>query len=180
MKKIIFWVISGFLLCNCQANNSNSNHSGVNGQEKTASNKLVVLAPKLTKSTIIYEIKKACEPIIDRIDSSLSKLKKVEKKLTIYAVPHTPVTIWYSEIDQPVKIECAVTDDSGVFTNTFKFYFLDGHLWYSDQIFARYLFDVDKLQFWMDENWKINDIPTVDFNNREASIKGIIAELLSK
>jgi hypothetical protein len=120
-----------------------------------------------------------CEPIVNEINNSLEDLRKIEKKTSFYGVENSPVSIWYSSTNVPVKIECAVTNDSGVFSGVFQFYFIDGQLWYSDQIFARYLFSADTMQFWLDENWNDNKIPYSELKIRSNEIKEIIGKILT-
>jgi hypothetical protein len=145
----------------------------------TAQNNLIKTIPKFTKTTKSYEIKQTCESIVIAIDKALPELKKIEKKLLYDNVSKTPVTIWYSNNNVPVKIECAVTDDSGAFTDKVKYYFINGQFFYSDQIFARYIFDSNKLIFWMDENWNINEIPLNNFKDREMFLNSEVKRLLS-
>jgi len=143
--------------------------------------KLIITAPNISNTTNSNEIRQTCESVIAGINDSLPKLKKVEKKLTYQQVPNTPVTIWYSDTNLPVKIECAVTDDSGDFKgDLIQFYFINGQFWYSDQIFARYLFDSNKLKYWMDENWNINEIPADIFKERESILKSDVEKFLFK
>jgi|GEM_PF-2531657 len=178
---IVYGVFLGFLLIGCQTHISNSKKPEVKEQEKPETPDLINTAPHFTYTTDPNEIRQACESVISMINRALPELKKVEKKVMFEGVPNTPITIWYSDTDLPVKIECAVTDDSGGFKGDFiQYYFINGQLWYSDHYFARYLFDSDKLQFWMDENWRINEIPAKDFKDREMILKSDVENFLSK
>jgi hypothetical protein len=179
MKKVIFfYVFFGILLIGCHTKNSDLKKSKIKEQERSESIELIKTVPKFTSTTNSNEIRQTCESVITMINDALPKLKKAEKKLTYQQVPNTPVTIWYSNNNLPVKIECAVTDDSGKFTDKIQFYFINGQFWYSDQIFARYIFDSDKLIFWMDENWRINKIPAGNFKERESTLKSDVAKFL--
>jgi hypothetical protein len=153
--------------------------SKIKKEERSGSIELMNTPPKFTSSSNSSEIKKVCLSIITLINNELPALRKVEKKIRYENVDNTPVTIWYSKNNLPVKIDCAVTDDSGKFTDIISFYFINGRLWYSDQIFARYIFDSNKLKYWMDENWNINEIPVKDFTDREMLLKSDIKKLLS-
>lgn len=78
----------------------------------------------------------------------------------------------------PVKIEHAVNDDSGEFRGTFQYYFIAGQLWYSDQVYARYIFDSNHLLYWLDEQWRINEMPANNFKDREMLLKTNTEKLL--
>lgn len=175
---IVYYLFMGFLFIGCQSKNSNSKKPEILEQEKSKSIELIKTAPKFTDTTNSNEIKQVCDSVISMVDNSLPKLKKVEKKLTIYKTPNTPVTIWYSDSNLPVKIEHAVTDDSREFSGKFQYYFINGQFWYSDQIFAKYIFDSGKLIYWMDEHWRINEISANNFKDRETSIKSVVEKLL--
>lgn len=182
-KRIIPYFLSfGLFLVGCQTKSDstkvNKIYSDTCSHVESAETVNTSLASTLTSGTT--DIRLICEPIIANIDSSLPNLTKIEKQSNVYDVPNTPVSIWYSNDKLPVKIECGVTDDGGEFTGVFKFYFIKGQLWYSDQIFARYLFESDKLKYWMDEDWNKNKIPTNDFLNRERQIKKNVEIMLTK
>jgi hypothetical protein len=164
----------------CQPDKNNSEPQLEVKNEDSKSIDLGVTMPLLTNNSNSEEIRNKCESTISIIDNSLSKLEKFETKLTFNNVADTPVTIWYANSNMPVKIEHSVTDDFGKFTDKFHYYFIDGQLWYSNQIFARYIFNSGKLLFWMDENWGINNIPSNDFKNREIVIKSNVEQLLAE
>ena len=73
--------------------------------------------PVFSGSSAPHEFESGVQRIVNEIEKSLSDLNLIEKKLTM-------------------------TDDSGQITASFKYYFVNGDLWYSDQIFAKYIFDV--------------------------------------
>ena len=179
-RAIIYSLFLGFLFLGCQIKNSNSKERETLKQEKSISVEWINTTPKFTNKANSYEIRQVCDSVISMIDNSLSNLKKVEKKLTIYKIPNTPITIWYSDSNLPVKIEHAVTNDAGEFSGKFQYYFISGRFWYSDQIFAKYLFDSGKLIFWMDEHWRINEISENNFKDREAIIKSVVEKLLTE
>lgn len=178
MKKMWYSLFLSFLvISSCQKKYTNLKQTRSIEQEKSESIELIKKVPEFTDTTKSYAIRRTCESIVNTIDEALPKLKKIEKKKIYDNIPNTPITIWYSD-DLPVKIECAVTDDSGAFTDKVKFYFIKGQLWYSDQIFARYIFSSNKLIFWMDENWNINDISSKDFKDCEMHLKSEVKMLL--
>jgi hypothetical protein len=95
----------------------------------------------------------------------------------VHDIPNTPVKMWYTDRKEPVKIEYGVVDDSGNFSGIFKLYFINGNLWYADQIYAKYLFKSGKLQFWLDEGWNINEVCESDFLNRQKQLVEVAALL---
>ena len=173
-------LIFGMLLTGCLNRNGNTIIPGKVEQKISESIELINTFPRINNTTNSNEIRQTCDSIILIIDRNLPKLKKMEKKITIYNTPNTPVTIWYSDSNLPVKIEHAVTDDSGEFSGKFQYYFIAGQFWYSNQIFARFIFDNNKLIYWLDKHWRINEIPANDFKNREMTIKADIEKLLNE
>lgn len=167
------------LLVGCN-NQNKSTTTDKADQNKSKSTELVDAFPKFSNTTTSNQIRETCDSIILKIDTALSELKKIEKEATIYGIPNTPVTIWYSDSNTPVKIEHSVANDSGKFTDKFQYYFIKGQLWYSDQIFAKYVFENDNLKYWLDENWRINEIPQNNFKEREKAIKNNISKLLNE
>lgn len=181
MKNLFFCsFIFLIILTGCASRNANTTTHKTIEQKKAESAALDITFPKFNNTTNSTEIKQTCDCIILKIDSALSKLRKVEKKMTLYDKPNTPVTIWYSDTNVPVKIVHAVTNDSGKFTDQFHYYFIAGQFWYSNQLFARYIFDNDNLQYWLDENWNINEISATDFKNREMFLQNTIKKILAK
>jgi hypothetical protein len=179
MQKIfIYQIILSLALFGCQSSQEKAKESDLFEKDKFDPKELI--APRFESTTDSNTIRASCEPIINEIDISLSELQKIEKKTSFYGVDNTPVSIWYSSSNVPVKIECAVTNDSGVFSGVFQFYFIDGQLWYSDQIFARYLFSADSLQFWLDENWKNNNVPDSELKVRENVIREEIWRVIAE
>lgn len=176
-KKFIYQIILGLALLGCQSSEEKAITSDLLENDKPVSKELN--PPKFESTFTSNEIRENCEPIVNEINNSLEDLRKIEKKTSFYGVENTPVSIWYSNTNVPVKIECAVTNDSGVFSGVFQFYFIDGQLWYSDQIFARYLFSADTLQFWLDENWNDNKIPYSELKIRSNEIKETIGKILT-
>ena len=150
---------------------------------KTETNKnkpvLEINLPKINGSSGINDVVSAYKSQIGKVESALSKLQKKEIKTTLFNTPNTPVTIWYSD-NKPVKITYGVTDDSGAFDGVFTYYLKDGKLWFSDQIFAKYIFQDNKLKYWLDENWNENDIPAKDFKDREKSVLNNVNTLLGQ
>lgn len=176
-KKLIYQIIFSLALLGCQSSQEKAISSDLSVIDKSGSKELK--PPKFESTFTSNEIRENCEPIVNEINNSLADLRKIEKKTSFYGVENTPVSIWYSNTNVPVKIECAVPNDSGIFTGAFQFYFIDGKLWYSDQIFAKYLFSADTLQFWLDENWNDNKIPYSELNIRGNEIKDIIGKILT-
>jgi len=172
---LIFWI----LLAGCINRNRSTIIPEKVEQKKSKSIELINSFPKFDKTTNSNEIRQTCDSIMTIIDRALPELKKVEKKITIFDMPNTPVTIWYSDSNLPVKMEHAVADESREFTGKFQYYFIAGHFWYSYQIFARYIFDNNKLIYWLDEHWRINEIPAVNFQDREMTLKTDIEKLLN-
>jgi len=99
--------------------------------------------------------------------------------LTLNEIQNTPVDIWYQN-GIPIKIEHGVTDDSGEFSGKFTYYLNQGKIWYSEQIYARYLFENDALKYWMDEGWNINEIPSEDMKTRGDDLTRIISFLVDE
>jgi len=135
--------------------------------------------PEIVLDSNPLELKKSVEKVIEIIDQSQSKLKKKELIITLSNISNTPLTIWYYN-KIPLKIVHGVADDSGKIDGQFKYYLKNGKLWYSDQIFARYLFQDEKLMYWMDEQWNINDIPLKSFSNRENQLIETVKILIAK
>jgi hypothetical protein len=171
---LLFGIISiGVLNSNC-----NSRTTEVLEQEISGSKALTETFPEINQMANSDEIRSISESVITEIDKALPELKKVEKKLTLFEIPETPVTIWYSDSDLPVKIEHGVANDSGEFSGKFQYYFIKGQLWYSDQIYARYLFESDHLIRWMDENWRESEDNPKYLKDREGVIKSNVDKLL--
>ncbi|MBS3737988.1 hypothetical protein [Mesohalobacter halotolerans] len=181
MKNIFIYALISFsVVVSCNKTNKGKSTTESDNQNKSKTNELVDIFPKFSNTTSSNTIRKTSDSIVKKINATLSELKKEEKKITIYGTPNTPVTVWYSNSNVPVKIEHAVVNDSGVFNGKFEYYFIGGKLWYSNQIFARYIFDKNNLKYWLDENWKINDIPENNFKEREKTIKKNTNKLLQK
>jgi hypothetical protein len=142
-------------------------------------NILQIEFPKIISNMDQSDLKNKIENVVSKIDKSLPDLEKKSKLVTLNKIQNTPVTIWYS-YNKPIKIEHGVTDDAGKFTGVFTYYLNQEKVWFSNQIFAKYLFQDDKLKYWMNEEWSINDIPANDFKDQEKRITGIVNYLISE
>jgi hypothetical protein len=179
MKRINVAFLFGVFTMGVLNSNCNSRTAEVLDQEITESIVLTEIFPEINHTANSDEIRSISESVITEIDKALPNLKKVEKKLTFFDIAETPITIWYSDSDLPVKIEHSVTNDSGEFSGKFQYYFIKGQLWYSDQIFARYLFDSDHLIRWMDENWRESEDNPQALKAREEVIMSNVGKLLN-
>ena len=145
-------------------------------QNKTsASIEFPIIETNLTPS----ERKNKIEGVLGKINERLPEFEKKSKSLTLNEVQNTPVDIWYQN-GIPIKIEHGVTDDSGEFSGKFTYYLNQGKIWYSEQIYARYLFENDALKYWMDEGWNINEIPSEDMKTRGDDLTRIISYLVDE
>lgn len=180
MKNLfVYSLVFLILLTGCSNRDKYTKTNEKEEQKKSDSTAIIKTFPKLDQMSNSKSIKQTCDSIVLIIDNILPKLKKVEKKTTLYNTPNTPVKIWYSDSDLPVKIEHAVTNDSGKFAGKFQYYFINGQIWYSNQIYARYIFDDMQLILWLDENWRINKIPDNNFKDREITLKTNIEKFLN-
>jgi len=137
------------------------------------------VSPVYEEGLASNQLKSRTASLVNRIEKSLEGQDARELLLPgNFNSNDIPVRIWRSKDGDPVKIALAVANDGGEFTNEFKFYFLDGQLFYSDQLFARYIFDEENLLYWLDENWNINDIPEEFFNNRNEYIRQTVSKIL--
>ena len=145
-------------------------------QNKTrASIEFPIIETHLTPS----ERKNKIEGVLGKINERLPEFEKKSKSLTLNEIQNTPVDIWYQN-GIPIKIEHGVTDDSGEFSGKFTYYLSQGKIWYSEQIYARYLFENDALKYWMDEGWNINEIPSEDMKTRGDDLTRIISYLVDE
>ena len=145
-------------------------------QNKTrASIGFPIIETNLTPS----ERKNKIEGVLGKINERLPEFEKKSKSLTLNDIKNTPVVIWYQN-GIPIKIEHGVTDDLGEFSGKFIYYLNQGKIWYSEQIYARYLFENDALKYWMDEEWNINEIPSEDMKTREDDLTKIISYLVDE
>jgi hypothetical protein len=145
-------------------------------QNKTrASIEFPIIETNLTPS----ERKNKIEGVLGKINERLPEFEKKSKSLTLNEIQNTPVDIWYQN-GIPIKIEHGVTDDSGEFSGKFTYYLNQGKIWYSEQIYARYLFENDALKYWMDEGWNINEIPSEDMKTRGDDLTRIISYLVDE
>ena len=137
--------------------------------------------PVFSKTSTRQDFKNGTEKLVNEIEKSLDGVKPLEKKLTIFNHQNTPVKIWFSENSrQPIKIEQGEAKDSGEYTGLSSYYFIDGDLWYSGQPFAQYIFESEKLMYWLDENWNINQIPEEDLKSREEVLNENVALMLNE
>jgi len=135
--------------------------------------------PVFSTTTTTAAFENGVGELVKEIEKSLQGVKPVEKMLTIFDKPNTPVKIWFSEKDQKaIKIEQGEANDSGQFTGTSSYFFVNGDLWFSDQPFAKFIFESDKLKYWLDENWNINQIPEENIKSREENIKQNLVRIL--
>lgn len=181
MKKQIFLLLifSSLTIIGCK-NKDKEQIKETNEQTKVKNQfSLNLQYPEIDSASSPLEIKKSVENVIETIDQSQSELKKKEMIITLYNISNTPLTIWYSN-NIPIKIVHGVTNDSGKFDGQFKYYLKNGKLWYSDQIFAKYLFQDEKLKYWMNELWNINDIPVKSFTDRENQLLETVKSIITK
>lgn len=135
--------------------------------------------PDISTTTNATGIKSSVEKVTHKINQSLSKLKKKKTTIDLNNIANTPLTIWYSN-NTPIKVTHGVGDDSGKIDGEFSYYLKNGKIWYSEQIFARYLFDNNKLKYWMDEQWNINDYPANDITDRQNQLIKTLNHLIEK
>ncbi|MFO7703189.1 MAG: hypothetical protein R6V37_09415 [Psychroflexus maritimus] len=177
-REIICSLILLLLLLGCI--NSNQSKPITINEEQKKSDSVSITWPKLSPRASSEEIRITCDSVTTKINKTLPKLKKIEKKITLYNVPNTPVSIWYSKANLPVKIEHAVANESKEFTGKFHYYFINGNLWYSNQIYAKYIFENNQLSFWLNEHWNINEVTEKNYKDREKNLQKDIAKLLTK
>lgn len=179
MKNILLKTLICFtILLGCNNSKKNETITDNDNQKTSKPIEVVDTFPKFSNTPTSDKIRQTSDSIVKKIDATIPKMTKEEKKIKIYGTPNTPVTIWYSNSNTPVKIVHSVANESGEFKDKFQYYFIDGKLWYSDQVFARYIFDNTNLKYWLDENWRINDIPENNFKEREKTIEENINKLL--
>lgn len=146
-------------------------NSSKENQEEAVKNVLGLTYPEFSATPTPEEFKEKITPIVDVINDEISDLIPVEKKLILTnEKSETPVTVWFANDSKPVKIKMGVADDSGAFTNSFEYYFIDGKVFFVDAKTTKYVFRNDYLKFWLDENYTINTIKEVDFNAKEKNI----------
>ena len=134
---------------------------------------------KISTTTDIKDIEAAYKLQIKKVEAALPNLEKKQKKVTLFNISNTPITIWYAD-KKPVKIERGVTGDDGSFDGVFQYYLKDGKLWFSDQIFAKYVFQNNELKYWLDENWNVNAIPEKDFKGAEKRIIEVVDSMIDQ
>jgi len=135
--------------------------------------------PKINTTTNIKDVENTYKLQIKKTEAALHKLEKKQKKVTLIDIPNTPISIWYAN-KKPVKIECGVTGDTGDFDGVFQYYLKDGKVWFTDQIFAKYVFQDNELKYWLDENWNVNEIPEKDFKDAEKRIIRIVDTMIDQ
>ncbi len=169
-----------FSMISCQPSSQESvNTTEVTEKVDQNAFSLEIEKPVLSSSLTPDQINSEVNIVVGKIDNSLDKLRLVETKMTLDQVENTPVKVWYSN-EQAYKIEYGVSDDSGEFTDVFQLYFINGKVWFSNQIYAKYVFDEDRLQFWLDPNWNMNQIDKKDFIARGEQIKNTVSSILSQ
>lgn len=188
MRKVsgLLLIMSMFLILltvsNCKKTERNTKTEAKENSKEVAKNTETVLKfelPKISPTTNVKDIEPAYKAQINKVEAALPGLKKKEIKTTLNNVPNTPLRIWYDH-NGPVKIEYGVADDSGTIDGVFQYYLNDGKLWYADQIFAKYIFQDNKLKYWLDENWNVNEIPQNDFNKAEEMMLKDVESLIDQ
>ena len=160
-NKILFAIILSSVLFGCDDAGKQKKSAKVEVTTPVEAKELKVSldVPVFSVSSTPQEFENGVQKNVNEIEKSLSDLDLMEKKLTIYDTPNIPIKVWFSKKDhKPVKIEQGVTNDSRKVTGSFTYYFVNGDLWYSNQIYAKYVFEAGKLKYWLDENWNINQI----------------------
>jgi hypothetical protein len=122
-------------------------------------------------------IKKQVEEIVEKIDRSQSQLNVKNTMITFNNVPDTPLSIWYCN-NAPVKITLGAIDDSGKMVGEFKYYLMDATLWYSDQIYTKYIFKNKQLKYLMNENWELANTSSASLAESEQRLQKTINILI--
>lgn len=171
MKTLVVVVLISFLAFGCKQSSNTKNESN--------STQVVLNAPELDSSSTSKELKTKTQSLVKKIDDLSLEATKKQKLVSLFNLEEAPATLWYTEDGTLLKIECASAGESGNINAIISYYFVDGDLWYSDQVFAKYIFKEDRLQFWLDEQWNINQIPSENMKSRERIIQQQVEVLTS-
>lgn len=181
-KQYIFIITAIFIFTSCNKNKTNDSDNQINIENDTISSEAnKKLTDRNTESGNNDLSEKIKQKIVE-IDAKANQSNKVQDTILLDGIENTPVVIWYDNYKQPIKAEYGVTDDGGEFSGNFSFYFINGKLWYSDWINAKFIFDKNtKLKYWLDESWKISETTeTANFKEKEQMNLNTLNQLLSK
>lgn len=176
---IVLLLLFAFAFNSCKTKEKET--TPITNEETTAINEfsLTVDYPVISSSSNPSEIKKSVESVTKIIDQAEEKFTKEALTLTLNNTANTPATIWYNNTT-PIKITHGVANDAGAINGEFSYYLKEGKLWYSDQLFAKYLFEGEKLKYWMDAQWNVNNVSQENFTNREKQLLETVNSILKE
>ncbi len=85
----------------------------------------------------------------------------------------------WMENEKAVKLTVTEPNDEGAMTGQSVFYFAGPDLFYAEQPFARFIFMNGELEYWLDENWQVNQMSEQALDQREAYLYDEANEYLS-
>lgn len=139
---------------------------------------LPVTFPSIDKNSSSKEIEDIIQPNVNQINKALPFLKVISKEVQFkFDDFKTPITIWYSDENLPVKMKMGIRDDEGLFSNDFEYYFINGKIWYSDQILSKYVFENEALQHYINSVWTNIQVSEKRFKAWEKRILQTIAQI---
>lgn len=134
--------------------------------------------PKIGKNASSMEIEDKIQPMVNQINKALPQLQVISKEVQLkFDDFKTPITIWYSDENLPVKMKMGIKDDEGLFSNEFEYYFIKGKIWYSDQILSKYVFENEKLQYYINSVWDNIQVSKERFKAWEKRIHQTVAQI---
>ena len=145
-----------------------------NTVENTVPNRLEIEFPDISNTNSLSELKEEVNKVAKQIDTS-----KLARKQTSISSPNATLSIWYDN-KIPLKIECGFTNDFGEIIDVVKYYLKDSQAWYVDATFDNYIFQKGKLKYWLNEEWRDNNISKTDFNNRGEDLKSKVKNFIEK
>ncbi len=134
--------------------------------------------PKIDKNSSSKEIENSIQPKVNQINKALPQMHVISKEVQLkFDDFKTPITIWYSDEKLPVKMKMSIRDDEGLFSNDFEYYFINGRIWYSDQILSKYVFEDEVLQYYINSVWTNIQVSKERFKAWEKRILQTISEI---
>jgi hypothetical protein len=139
---------------------------------------LPVTFPKIKKNTSSKEIEDIVQPKVNQINKALPQMNVISKVVQLkFNDFKTPITIWYSDEKLPLKMKMGLKDDEGLFSNDFEYYFINGKIWYSDQILSKYVFENGTLQYYINAVWSNIEVSKERFEAWEKRILRTIDQI---
>lgn len=149
-------------------------------EEKAQASKdiLPITFPKIDITSSAKEIEDIIQPKVNQINKALPRMHVISKAVQLKFDDYkTPITIWYSDDRLPVKMKMGIKDDEGLFSNDFEYYFINGKIWYSDQILSKYVFENEALQYYINSVWTNIQVSEERFRAWEKRILQTIAQI---